>query len=48
MDSDIKLAFRIHVRDINDASEVEIEWRIGEDIILFESFCGKLKSIVQH
>jgi hypothetical protein len=31
----------------NDASQVVIDWRIGTDVVLFESFSGKLKSVVQ-
>ena len=45
---EVKLGFRIHVMDKGDMSEVGIEWRIGTDVVLFESFCGKIKSIVQH
>jgi hypothetical protein len=45
---EVKLGFRIHVTDKGDMSEVGIEWRIGTDVVLFESFCGKIKSIVQH
>lgn len=45
---DIKLGFRITVRDTNDGSEISIEWRIGTDVILFESFCGKIKEIVRR
>jgi hypothetical protein len=45
---EVKLGFRIHVMDKDDMSEVGIEWRIGTDVVLFESFCGKIKTIVQH
>jgi 23S rRNA (adenine1618-N6)-methyltransferase len=44
--TEIKLAFRITVTDTNDTSTVTIEWRIGTDIILFESFCGKIKQVI--
>ena len=44
----VQLGFRVTVTDVNNASEVAIEWRIGTDVVLFESFCGKIKSIVQH
>jgi hypothetical protein len=46
--TDAKLAFRITVKDMQDASEVAVEWRVGFDFVLFESFCGKLKSIVHQ
>ena len=46
---DIRLGFRITVTEEDDAtSRVDVEWRIGTDVILFNSFCGKLKSIVHH
>ena len=49
MDEGIKLGFRVSVKDVpNDASQVAIEWRIGTDVVIFESFSGKLKSIVQR
>lgn len=45
----VKLGFRINVVEMrDDLSQVVIEWRIGVDVVLFESFCGKVKSIVQH
>jgi len=47
-DGEAALGFRITVVDKNDASQVSIEWRIGHDPILFESFCGKIKSVVQQ
>ena len=48
-DREIRLGFRITVLDIDDSkSRVDVEWRMGIDVVLFESFCGKLKSIVQH
>ena len=48
-DEEIRLGFRITIIDIDDSkSRVDVEWRMGIDIVLFESFCGKLKSIVQH
>lgn len=46
--TDAKLAFRISVKDMHDISEVAIEWRIGTDFLLFESFCGKVKSIIHR
>jgi len=49
IDEGIKLGFRVSVKDVpNDASQVTIEWRIGTDVVLFESFSGKLKRIVQQ
>jgi hypothetical protein len=45
---DIQLGFRISIKDTSMASEIIVEWRIGSDVVLFESFCGKLKTIVQH
>jgi hypothetical protein len=51
MNGDVKLGFRITVKNIEDSdmtSQVIIEWRIGTDVVLFQSFCGKLKTIVQH
>ena len=45
---EIKLGFRINVIEKQEASQVEIEWRMGTDVVLFESFCGKVKSIVQQ
>ena len=42
------LGFRITVVDKEDRSQVSIEWRIGHDAILFESFCGKIKNVVQQ
>jgi len=45
----VKLGFRISVVEMwDDLSQVVIEWRIGVDVVLFESFCGKVKSIVQQ
>jgi hypothetical protein len=45
----ITLGFRISVKDVpNDASQVAVEWRIGTDVVLFESFGGKLKGIIQR
>ena len=29
-----------------DTSQVKIEWRIGTDVILFHSFCGRVKNVV--
>jgi hypothetical protein len=45
---EVRLGFRIRVNDEGDRTQVVIEWRIGTDVILFESFGGKIKSIVQH
>ena len=48
-DCEIRLGFRITVVDVEvSTSRVDFEWRQGTDVVLFESFCGKLKSIVQH
>jgi hypothetical protein len=44
----VRLGFRINMTDMGGTSKVGIEWRIGTDVVLFESFCGKVKSIVQH
>lgn len=49
IDWEIRLGFRITVVDVEEStSRVDVEWRLGTDVVLFESFCGKLKSIVQH
>ena len=49
IDWEIRLGFRITVVDVEvSTSRVDVEWRQGTDVVLFESFCGKLKSIVQH
>jgi hypothetical protein len=45
---EVKLGFRINVIEKQEASQVEIEWIIGIDVVLFESFCGKVKTIVQQ
>jgi hypothetical protein len=47
-DGNIKLGFRISVQDTKMASTVAVEWRIGSDVVLFESFCGKVKTVVQN
>jgi hypothetical protein len=43
-----KFGFRIQVRDMGMTALVDIEWRWGTDVVLFESFCGKVKGIVQQ
>jgi hypothetical protein len=49
IDMEIRLGFRITVVEVEDSkSRVDVEWRLGTDVVLFQSFCGKLKSIVQH
>ena len=49
---EIQFGFRITVHDgigeEGEGSRVEIEWRMGVDVVLFESFNGKVKSIVQQ
>ena len=47
-DEDVKLGFRVQVKDMGQQAQVDVEWRLGVDAILFESLCGKLKSIVQQ
>ena len=45
----VKLGFRISVlEEKGETCRVTIEWRIGVEVVLFESFCGKVKSIVQR
>jgi len=46
--SEIQLGFRIQVRDWGRMGRVEVEWRWGWDVVLFESFCGKVKGIIQQ
>ena len=46
--SEIQLGFRIQARDCGDMGRVEVEWRWGWDVVLFESFCGKVKGIIQQ
>jgi len=42
------LGFRITVQDNSrGGSEVTVEWRVGLDKIMFESFCGKVKRTIQ-
>lgn len=45
---EVRLGFRVQVRDTGQEAQVDVEWRSGRDGILFESLCGKLKSIVQQ
>ena len=45
--SEIQLGFRIQVREWGRMGRVEVEWRWGWDVVLFESFCGKVKGIIQ-
>ena len=46
-EEEVKLGFRIQVKDMGTTAQVDVEWRWGRDVILFESFCGKIKGIVQ-
>lgn len=45
---EMRLGFRIQVRDRGVMGLVEVEWRWGRDVVLFESFCGKMKGIIQQ
>ena len=47
-EEEVRLGFRVQVRDTGQEAQVDVEWRLGRDVILFESLCGKLKSIVQQ
>ena len=48
VEEETKFGFRIQVRDMGMTAQVDIEWRWGRDVVLFESFCGKVKGIVQQ
>ena len=44
-----KLGFRLSAKVVsNHACQVAIEWRIGTDFVTFQSFCGKVRSLVQQ
>jgi len=48
-EEELRLGVRLGVTAAgDDASQVEVEWRIGTDVILFHSFCGRVKSVVQR
>jgi len=48
-EEELRLGVRLGVTAAgNDASRVEVEWRIGTDVILFQSFCGRVKNVVQQ
>ena len=46
--AEVKLGIRIKVKEVQDGSHVDVEWRIGTDVLLFQSVCGRLKSVVQQ
>jgi hypothetical protein len=46
--AEVKLGVRINVKEVHNGSQVDVEWRIGTDVLLFQSFCGRVKSIVQQ
>lgn len=48
MEEQVRLGVRINIKDAQNGSQVTIEWRIGTDVMLFESFCGKIKGVVQQ
>jgi len=49
LEEEVRVGVRLGVTAAGgDTSQVEIEWRIGTDVILFHSFCGRVKNVVKQ